>query len=165
MERIGHPPIENSMNDRRLRPVVEDLEQRGAPVGFLQGPPLEPIQLSLSGTAQGTAVVSNSADVTTIRVSAGGRITPLGFTTFSGRLVVRGTTESGVLVVNSPKSHMTLDFQGPAGGALSFHIVNGMGTLPNTTWQFVREDGAGTLTVSTVATGRGPASLTIRPFR
>ncbi|MDR3633373.1 MAG: hypothetical protein P4L84_06015 [Isosphaeraceae bacterium] len=153
------------MNDRRHRPALESLERREVPVGFMQGPPVEPIQLSLSGTAQGTAVVSSSAGVTTIRVAADGRITPLGLTSLSGRLEVRGTTESGVLVVNSPKSHMTLEFQGPAGGALRFHIVDGMGTLPNTTWQFVREDGAGTLTLSTVGIGRGPASLTIHPFR
>ena len=150
------------MRKRNCQPTLDFLEAREAPVGFYQGPPLAPIYLALSGTLQGQAQVSSQAGGTSIRISATGRVHSLGLTSVTGTLQIRNGQEFGALVLNSPRNRMTLNVEGATGTPLAFRISQGMATVPNTTWQFVREVGSGTLTLSATTPGRGPVSLTLQ---
>jgi hypothetical protein len=138
-----------------------------APVGFFEGPAPVSIQVAVRGAAEGVANVrpAVSAATTTFTVAASGRLSPLGRTSVTGTLHVARGYEWGTLSLRSPNSNLTLRVsgtaaQGNAPAHLSFVIVNGMGTDPGTTFDFVREEGAGSVDVAlTPGPGREPLTL------
>ncbi len=155
------------MKERQRHPALEPLETRAAPVGFIQGPPAEPKQLFLNGTVEARAQDSTRGQVEILRIAGSGRLSSIGRATVNGRLKVEGDTEQGAFILDSPSSRLTLDVSGSSqpGNVFRFHIVHGMGVLPNTTAQFVREDGVGTLTITLGSgTGRVPVTLMFQSF-
>jgi hypothetical protein len=129
----------------------EALEARALLIGFYEGPSPVPLQVYLRGTGQGSATVHSGAG-TTYHVSAAGKLAPFGRTSITGTVRVVGDVEQGTLTLNSARSNLTLHFSGavPAGPAPAtvpfvFQIAEGKDVPPDTTFSFIREQGAGTV--------------------
>jgi hypothetical protein len=141
------------MEARRRVLDWEALEARALLVGFYEGPSPVPLLVNLGGTIVGSAVVRSVAGGTNYNVSAAGRTTPFGRTSITGTVRVVGGEERGTLTLNSARSNLTLTFAGavpsgplPTSGSFTFQITEGKGAPPpNTTFSFVREQGAGTV--------------------
>ena len=142
---------------RRI-PEGEPLEARALLIGFYEGPAPYPIQVSLVGFAKGHALVQRSPG--SYSISAAGRISPLGLTSISGALRRIGGVEQGTLTLNSATSRATIRLSGPATAPLSFAISDGRAVDPNTTFAYVREQGAGTVEV-TISPGLKPGRLAL----